>query len=327
MKRVLVTGATGLLGANTVLALLESGYHVNAFVRRKSKVVLNKHPALSIYEGDFNVVSDLEKAMIDCTFLVHAAAETGQAHSGKKAYVESNINFTKKLYEVAINFGIKRLVHVSTSNVFGFGNLHQLGDELTPIQKPFSQSHYVKSKLAGQEWALSLPESIEVVIVNPTFMIGPLDQKPSSGKIIFHGFKKRVAFYPPGGKNFIDVRDAALGIVAALEIGGDRESYVLAGENLSYFSFFDKIRHNSPYNPRLIKIPKFILLTMGILGDFFRRFGLKTSISLTNMQILCVENYYSNGKARRTLGLATRPIDQSINDAIAWFRSNGKIPQ
>jgi dihydroflavonol-4-reductase len=85
----------------------------------------------------------------------------------------------------------------------------------------------------------------EVVIVNPTFMIGPYDTKPSSGKIILMGYNKRISFLPPGGKNFIHVKDAAAAVCNALKYGKNREKYLLCNENLTYREFFKLMNRNS----------------------------------------------------------------------------------
>ena len=83
---------------------------------------------------------------------------------------------------------------------------------------------------------------IEVVVVNPSFMIGAFDSKPSSGKIILLGLNKRFILCPPGGKNFVCVRDVSKGILAALKEGTNGEAYLLANSNMPYIHFF-KLLH------------------------------------------------------------------------------------
>lgn len=325
MKKVLVTGASGLLAANSIRELLDSGYAVRALARDKSKFVLPPHANLELLAGDLTDPFFTEGAVSDCSCIVHAAAETRQGLSDYADYARVNVEATKLLYNAAVKKGVERIVHVSTSNVFGFGDLKSPGNESTHARRPFSDSFYVKSKIASQELALSYVRATEVVVVNPTFLIGPFDQKPGSGRIVLHGYNKRCVFYPPGGKNFVDVRDAARAIVAALEKGKSGQAYILCGENLSYREFFARLSMQSDRKPLMVRIPASLLLLAGLFGSALRRFGIQTEYTMTNMRILCVSNYYSDVKARRELGVMPGPIDNAISEAIRWFKASGRL--
>jgi nucleoside-diphosphate-sugar epimerase len=325
MTKILVTGASGLLGTNTIQELLNNGYHIKALVRDKNKYVLADHQNVELIEGSLADPIIREKAVKDCKFIIHTAAETSQSKIHYSEYYKTNVEFTSALYNIAIKYGVKRIIHVSTSNVFGFGNLQNLGDENTPIKSPFTDSLYVQSKIASQSLALTFSDKIDVIIVNPTFLIGPFDQKPSSGRIILYGYGKSVIFYPPGGKNFIDTRDAAKAIVASLINGKNKEAYVLAGENLSYKQFFERLISNSSKRPLLIGIPSVLLLLVGVFGNLLKKLNVENEYTLTNMKILCVKNYYSNLKSKNELYIEFHPIDNAIIDTINWFKSKGTL--
>lgn len=323
MTKILVTGASGLLGANTIQELLNNGYQIKALVRDKNKYVLGEHQNVELIEGSLADPIIREKAVKDCKYLLHTAAETSQSKIHYSEYHKTNVEFTGALYNIAVKSGVKRIIHVSTSNVFGFGDLQNLGDENTPIKSPFTDSLYVQSKIASQNLALTFSDEIDVIIVNPTFLIGPFDQKPSSGRIILHGYGKGVIFYPPGGKNFVDARDVAKAIVAALVNGKNKESYVLAGDNLSYKQFFERLIANSSKRTLLIEIPRVLLLLVGFFGNLLKKLGVENEFTLTNMKILCVKNYYSNLKSKNELNIEFQPIDNAIVDTINWFKCRG----
>ena len=325
MTKVLVTGANGLLATNTINELIENGYFVKALVRNKNKFILTDKRNIEVVEGDVTDYSSIEFAIKDCEFVIHTAAETRQGLSNYHAYSNVNIVGTENLFNAAINNGVKKIIHVSTSNVFGFGTIVNPGNETNKINKPFSDSLYVVSKVNSQNLALSFSDKIEVVVVNPTFIIGAYDQKPSSGSILLLGYNKKVILYPPGGKNFVDVKDVAKGIVSALINGKNKETYILSGENLSYNEFFRKLSLHSEKKPVLIKIPCFILILIGVLGNLLKSFGIENETTLTNMRILCVNNYYTNKKAKAVLNIKFNGIDDAIGDAIKWFKKNGVI--
>ena len=71
---------------------------------------------------------------------------------------------------------------------------------------------------------------------------------------------------------------------------------------------------------KFVKIPKTVLITVGYLGSFIRLFGIKTDVSATNLKTLCISNFYSNKKAIENLNHIQNPIENGIDDAIAWFK-------
>ena len=161
---------------------------------------------------------------------------------------------------------------------------------------------------------------MDTVIVNPTFMLGAYDTKPSSGKIILMAWRKKMVFYPPGGKNFVHVEDVAKGILMAIYKGRNGDKYILSNENLSFRDFFQKVNQNSRQKPLMIRLPAPLLNVLGHVGDVFRYLNIKTSLSSVNTRILCINNYYSNKKSIDVLGLSYQSVDKAIDDAIDYFR-------
>jgi len=323
--KVLVTGANGLLATNTIIELLDRGYSVKGLIRNKAKFISFKHDNLELYEGDITNESDVEKAIKDCEIVIHAAANTNQNLLKLSDYHKVNVVGTKNILSQSLKSRIKKYIFISTANTFGYGTKSDLGNESKEIKYPFSSSNYALSKLEAQNLLFKASKEIDIIVINPTFMLGAYDSKPSSGRIILMGLKKYFLFYPPGGKNFIHVKDAARGVVNAIELGKNGESYLLAHENLSYKEFFKKVNSSSNKKPIMIKLPKPLLLFLGTIGDLIRKAGIKTDLSKTNMKILCVENFYSNNKAQKELKLTCIPVDNAIDDAIEWFKTNGKI--
>lgn len=319
--KVLVTGANGLLATNIIKKLLEQDYEVVGFLRDKNKFVLEYHQNLQLIVGDITKPETYTKILPEIESIIHVAAITVQNIIDYNVYKHVNVTATKNLYKNAIQHKIKRFVYVSTANCFGFGSLTNLGNETQPIKPPFSKSLYAKSKLEGQNELLKIADNnTELVIVNPTFMIGAYDTKPSSGRLVLSAYKKRIIFYPSGGKSFINVTDAANATIKALTIGKHKEAYVLSGENLSYLQFYKKVTTELNQKSVFVKIPKIILLLVGIFGNILRFFKIKTDISSVNVQTLCVKNYYSNNKAKKHLLLEQNPIENGIKDAIKWFK-------
>lgn len=320
MKKVCVTGATGLLGTNVILKLLQNGYSVTALVRQKSSWLGEENENLKLVEAD--LLCDISVYLTDINCIIHVAAETRQNLIRYDEYRKVNYEAVVNLFTHAELMGVKKFLFVSTANTLGFGNTAFLGSEKAPQIYPFTHSLYAQSKLEAEEYLLKNSKNTDVIIVNPTFMIGAYDSKPSSGKIIFWVWKKKLIFYPKGGKNFVHVEDAANGVVNAVEKGKNGEKYLLANENLSYREFFKKVNRITRQNPIMIPIPNKLLSFLGLIGDVLRKFKIKTDLSSSNMKALQISNYYSNQKSIEELGVQYQPIDKAIKDAVQYFIEN-----
>jgi len=320
--KVLVTGANGLLGTNTIIELLQQGYGVVGFLRDKNRFIGEKHHNLELIEGNILCPTDMAKALHNCTYVVHTAALTDPGLFSYEPYKKINVIGTKNVVDSAINAKVKKLIYVGTANVHGFGSLNNLGNESKQIMEPFSKLYYAISKREAQEYVLSMKNKIDITVVNPSFMIGAYDSKPSSGRIILMVLKKGFLLCPPGGKSFICVNDVSKGIVKALEDGVNGETYLLSNENMNYKTFFNLVKDKTGSSMVIIPIPKCFLLLLGNVGSFMRSFGINTQFSIGNMKALCVYGYYSNEKAKTHLGVSFNPIENGIEDALDWFKKN-----
>ncbi len=325
MQKIFVTGANGLLATNVIVALLEKGYLIRGLLRNLKKYKGPKHDNLELVTGDITDRQRIKEVLSGCDSVIHIAALTSHEINHYTPYENINVNATEVLIQESIKRNIRKFIYVSSANTFGFGTYEKPGTEESPIRPPFSSSFYAISKLKAQEKVLSQQEKIHVCIVNPTFLIGPYDGKPGSGRIILMGYNKRIIFCPPGGKNFVNATDAARGVVDALEKGKNGEAYLLAGENLSFRDFFRKLTKFNSQKSLILPIPAFLLNMAGFIGSFWGLTGLKTHLSITNTRMLCINNFYTSKKAQKELNTNFRAIEEGIKEAIVWFRKDGKI--
>jgi len=166
---------------------------------------------------------------------------------------------------------------------------------------------------------------LNAVIVNPTFMIGAYDAKPSSGRIFIHFLKSKMVFYPRGGKNFIDVKCAATAICNAIESGQSGKKYVLAGENLSYKEFLDSLRKVEKTKFINVLIPNVLLIAAGLAGSLIRLAGFKAELNYYNAKILSMQEVISGADSERELSLPKTDMVSAIQDAVTWFKENGYL--
>jgi dihydroflavonol-4-reductase len=325
--KVLITGATGLLGNHVARALAARGHQVRVLTRPTSdRGVLADVPCEYAY-GDLCNAGALREAVVGVEAVVHSAAVTAAGVTADSYYEEVNLQGTVRLVEAMQRAGCRRLVHVSTANTLGPGSRRQPGTESSPFALQHYGSGYVNTKYQAEQFVLSKNGhgGLEAVVVNPTFMIGSHDYKPSSGQLLLHGLRP-VQLCPPGGKNFVPVKDAAQGVCEALLRGQPGRNYLLAGDNLTYAEFFDKVQAIAGRRPFRVKVPRPLFHLAGLTGTALGKVRRKeVDFNYVNARLLSLDNYYSGQRAREELQMPHTSLDDAIREALAWFRENGYI--
>ncbi|WP_316811621.1 NAD-dependent epimerase/dehydratase family protein [Pedobacter heparinus] len=325
MNKVLITGGNGFLGANVARELYRQGYEVKLMMRRSADVRIVDDIPCEVFYGDISKEDEVFNAVEGCHYVVHTASVTAQWGVGFKVYEQVNVKGTVHVVNACLKYGVKKLIHVSTANTIGHGNQHKPATELNSFRVSHLGSGYISSKYIAQQYVLEqvVNKGLPAVIINPTFMIGQYDAKPSSGQLILHGINKRIVFYPPGGKNFVHINDVCTGIANALVMGKNGDCYLLAAENMSYGDFFRMLNKASGQQPIMIRIPSFVLKITGIIGTLLGVWS-KTSFKLnySSAYMLCLYNYYSGKKSERELRLRYTPVERAIGSALKWFKDN-----
>ncbi len=325
-EKVLVTGATGLLGSNIAAELLHRGYEVRVLLRKSSNPIALKGLDVELFYGDITNAIDINAAAQGCNIIIHSAANTSQWGLESHLHDAVNIQGTQNVLNAVKKWGIERFVHVSTANMFRPGSRTQPGDETGSFSYTKLRTDYIDTKNRAQQLVLESVknENIPAIVVNPTFMIGARDAKPSSGKMVLYYLKTPLVICPTGGKNFVPVQDVAVGAVNAAARGRIGECYLLAGENLTYQEFFKKINAVTGRTKPFFTAPSALLKTAGHAGDAISKLlGKRIPLSYTNTSMLTIDNYYTPQKAITELAMPQTPIEQAIKEAVNWFAQNG----
>lgn len=323
---VLVTGANGLLGHHVVMQLLKQQHAVHILVRSRENIHFDTTP-LQITEGNFTEYSCLKQAAAGCDAIIHIAAVTATNLLHLEEYRKVNIAGTAQVIKVADELGIRQIVYISSANTIGFGTEQQPGDERFTIQYPFTESFYAQSKAESEQLILqaSAKPDRHVVIINPAFMLGAYDSKPSSGKLLLMGYKRKVMLVPRGGKNFVAAQDVAVAVCNALTMGRNGERYLASGINLSFKEYYTLQKKAGDYKQKILVLPDFLLVCLGKAGDLFRRLGIRTELCTRNLQQLMIQEYYTNEKAKAELNLPENGIEMAIQQAIRWFKEQDMV--
>jgi len=321
--KVFVTGANGLLGCNVVRELLKQSHEVRILVRPGADLTGLNGVNCEVVNGELLNQEVLDISTSGFDVIIHAAANTSQWPTNLKYYEAINIQGTEMVINAVRKKKIQKLIHVSTANTFGYGTKECPGTEETLYRFKDLGSGYITSKYIAQQHVLEQVRNhgLPAVIVNPTFMIGPYDAKPGSGRIIQMGMKKNLQVFPSGGKNFIHVRDAAVAICNAILHGLPGECYLLANENLTYREFFTKLNQVIKKRTIQIKLPDSIIKSAGLAGSWVEKtFGKPTPLNKINAELLTNGNYYSGAKAVEFLRMPQTPVETAISEAINWWK-------
>lgn len=324
--KILVTGANGLLGHHVVMQLLDRGEEVRIIVRSRKNIYFDISK-VEVYEGNFALSHQLSEAAQGCDAIIHIAAVTATDLLSYNEYHKVNVIGSKVVTEVAKAEGIHKVVFVSTANTVGYGKKDNYSNENETIQYPFTRSYYARSKVEAEKLFVDLANSpqMHVVIINPAFMIGSFDTKPSSGKLMLMANRRNFMLVPRGGKNFVAVTDVAVAVCNALTLGRNGERYLAANENLSFEEFYKIQSRVGAYQQKIILVPDFLLEIAGKAGDVLRFFGLKTDLCSMNLNQLMIREYYDSHKAEKELDMPRKQLETAIEEALKWFEMNGYI--
>lgn len=324
--RVLLTGADGFLGSNIARELLKQGYEVTALLQDGRPDISIRGLNITKVSGDILNTDSLSKAMAGCDYVIHAAAYTGVWPSRDAIHEKINFQGTQNVIQTAVAAGVKRIVYVSTANSFGFGTQANPGNETKPYASATYGLDYMDTKYKTQEWVLEQvkTKNFPVIIVNPTFMLGPYDNKPSSGAMIVALKKGQLPGYSMGGKNYVYVKDVAKAVVNAISMGRMGECYILGNQNLSYKEAFSLIADAIGAKKPKIGIPKAITKVYGLIGELISKLtGKPPVVSYPMARIACDGHYFSAEKAVKELQLPQTDLKIAIQEADQWFLENG----
>ncbi len=243
-----------------------------------------------------------------------------------------HVDGTRNLLQAAHKVGARRVVVCSSSVTVGFGSLESPGDEDTPLDPTPIYGHdgplrwYHDSKLACEEVVRSA-EGVEAVIVNPDFILGAWDIKPTSGQMVLTMARRWVPVYPKGGKCFQDADDCALGHILAMEKGQPGRRYLLGNENHSYRDFMGIIAEVVGRRPPIVPLPRTLAELAGLVGAVGSRFDAHRFVGLNRyvLRSMGMPRYRSAALARDTLGLPATPLNVSVEKAWRWFRDHGYL--
>lgn len=321
----LVTGATGLVGNNVARLLLECGEPVRALVREGCDPRPLDGLDVETAVGDIRDAESLASACQGVAHVIHAAAAIHIGWTGLELQREINVEGSRHVATAARVAGA-RMVHVSSVDALGVGSQNEPADEAPPFEGKVPCTYVVTKREAEAAVLAEVERGLDATIVNPGFMLGPWDWKPSSGRMLLEVARRFTPFAPPGGCSVCDVRDVATGIIAARDAGETGRRYILAGHNTSYFDLWKLFARISGGKAPIGRAGPLTLIAVGRFGDLAAKLtGRETDINSAAIRMSRQFHYYTSALSERDLGYQVRDLEQTVTDAWTWFQENGYV--
>lgn len=331
-----ITGASGLLGANLAIELLRQGVAVRC--TRRGQSVVDHLAAFPIewVTADLDDRAGLQAAFTGCDVVFHCAAAISYRRRPTPDITRTNVEGTRNVItaigKAATAGKVPRLVHCSSVVTCAISTDGQPVDETARWNFPdygVDEAYSITKRQAEDVVVAEVGRGLDAVIVNPGYMFGPYDARPSSGRMIIQVAGRAAPGAPTGCNSFVDVRDVARGMIAAWQRGRRGERYILAGHNLPYAEMWRRISLLAGTPPIALSIPRPFSLPVGWAGDLWQVLsGREANINSVTVRYGYLDGYlFTSAKAQAELGYVISPIEPAVRDAIAWFREHGMMPK
>ncbi|MFZ1702297.1 MAG: NAD-dependent epimerase/dehydratase family protein [Pyrinomonadaceae bacterium] len=324
-KRILITGGTGFLGTHIVRQFLDAG-------EKNIKVMASRVPewmtdaGVKAVEGSVTNRDDLAKACKNVSAIFHLAGKVSRDNDDAAAMNKIHLEGTRLLCEAATEAGIGTMLLASSSGTIAVSEDETVYDETFPQPIDIlTRWAYYASKYYQERAALGgfNGEGQRLVILNPSLLLGPDDERLSSTKPVLDFLARKVPYCPSGGLNFVDARDAASAFISALEKGKHQEMYLLGAENMTFEQFFGRLERLTGVSAPMFKVPKKLAMAgSSIINSVYKNWGKASPVMPNEVEQAEHSWYFDSTKAKEELCFDPRDPQETLQDTITYLRKN-----
>ena len=319
---IVVTGASGLIGANLVRALLteQGSRQVRALVHHDVRALQGLD--LELVKVDLSDQASLTRAFRGAEIVYHLAASISLRMDTWDTLAATNWEGTRHVLAACQQCDVRRLIYFSSIHTRQQVPLDQPLDESRPLLDDPAAPPYERSKAAAErEIQQAAAQGLDVVTIIPTAVVGPYDFKPSYiGKALLLLARGHLPALVSGGYNWVDVRDVVSGTIQAARLAPVGASYILAGH---WQSIPDVARQVDQITGRHLLRPvvplKVADLAAPLMGHVGRLNGSQPLYTRAMLAALESNRLVSHAKAANELGYSPRPFQQTLEDTLAWL--------
>lgn len=316
-RSVLVTGATGQIGAAVARALRERGDRVRCLVRDPERARCILGGEMELAAGDLTEADSLAPLLHGVEAVCHLAGHASYWPARAAQMYEVNVLGTARLLDACAATGVTKLLHTSSIATLGWVAGDEIGDETTLYNWHGLGIAYFDTKYEAERMVLADPR-VAAVVVNPALAFGPGDTNGNALRFL-REVAAGVPGYPPGSTTAAVLADVVAGHLAALDRGHPGERYVLGGSPLSFADLFAAIA-------RVVDVPaprrRLAPWMLGALALAHTGAGLITGreprVSIPTGRILTRNRRYRSAKAVAELGYLISPLATGLRSCWEW---------
>lgn len=321
---VFLTGATGFIGSHVMRQLLARGDTVYA-LSRKGRDHVHFHdlttPLLNIVHADLLQPDSFASDLARCDAVIHIAGWISTRQTDAQRLHALNVTATENLWQACARCHSSKIVYLASIFAHARSTDGRPCDESAPFDSAILELPvpYFKSKRQAEllTWQYVQRHQLPVVFGYPGYCIGPGDYYLSSMRVVRDFLRGMVPSFVHGGMNFIDVRDAASGLIGCLDRGQIAQKYLLGNHNLRWQTFFDSLAQLTGRPAPRFATPYPIAL---FAGRVLERVWSHSPVAQGDIAVMGHEWYYDSTKAVRELSLPQRPFLHSLEDGVRWLR-------
>ncbi len=326
-----VTGGTGLVGMHLIVGLLKRGEHVRALYRDDASQTACKQffnyckvntNQLQWVQGDILDMPLLESLVEGCHTVYHAAAVVSFHRRDRELMYEVNIQGTENVVNAALTGGCQTLVYISSVAALGRNNKNIPVTEDAEWKDGPHLTNYSRSKhMAEREVWRGREEGLQVVVVNPTIVLGIGDFTRSSAEI-FSRVNGGLPFYPPGSNGFVAVQDVVAACFHLLENRHFNRRFILCGEHRSFQSLFEEIASALQVRPPKIAANRFYM-QVGRIGAWVVQLISRKKAFITRESIRNAgkNHRYDTSRITQETGFAFTPLSSVIAETATYLKA------
>lgn len=324
-KKILITGGTGFLGTHILRQLVDAG-EKNLRVMASSVPEWMTDAGVEATIGSVTDREDVASAVANTSAVIHLAGKVSRDNGDAAAMNKVHVEGTRILCEAAKEAGVTTMVLASSSGTIAVSEDEQIFDETFPQPVDvFSRWAYYASKYYQERAALENFDGggRKLVILNPSLLLGPDDERLSSTKPILDFLARKIPYTPSGGLNFVDARDAAAAFISAIDKGRHQEKYLLGSANMRFSQFFGRLERLSGISAPMLRVPrKFAMAGSTMIESVFKNWGKASPVEAKEVEQAEYFWYFDSSKAEEELGFAPRDPQETLNDTIDYLRKN-----
>ena len=326
---ILVTGASGFVGAAVVRAALTRGAKARVLVRPTSPRRNLEGLDCETVIGDITDPEAMAQAMGGMRYVFHVAADYRLWSRDPAELKRANVGGTEVVMKAALAAGVERIVYTSSVATLRAADAATVVDERQPLEEAEAVGAYKQSKVAAERLVerMVVDDGLPAVIVNPSTPIGPRDVKPTpTGRILVEAAMGRMPAFVDTGLNLVHVDDVAQGHLAALEKGETGERYILGGQNLFLREMLAAVAALTGRRAPTVGLPRAPLYPLAWAAEGVAWMtGKAPFISRDALKMAAHHMFFSSAKAERALDYRARPHREALAEALAWFDAAGYL--